>query len=467
MDDLFDVPDDAVAPRYMTMVHPRATGSYGRLFIEWANENPDLNPRRTEGLRWWQQVVASRLLEHDEDGLLVWRNVIVTCARQVGKSWLLRALIMWRIQNRHLFGDEDQTVVSTAHKMTTAQEVFRPAARWARARRDDGWNIRLANGDEKVESPDGGRWLLQAATDGLSIGYSLSVLCADESWKLKRPVIEAADAALVEAVSPQLWLVSTAGDSDSDLLSVYRARALDELEQPDNTLILEWSAAKDTAIDSVFGWRMASPCWSARREAEVRDKLLKLDELEFRLNYRNEWLDIPHGRRGDSGEQVFKASEWEDAGTYEANGVPPSAAAVESWFGEGVAVARATALPAGRVGVTVSSYPDARGAADAVQGVPVVLIGKSLASDPAFTAIAVTPKGSTSRASVQELRRLMDEDVIRHDNSSELSRQVLNVRASQGADGPRVRSTGRLDAVKALCWAVESTRLANETPAVY
>ena len=63
-----------------------------------------MNPRRTEGLRWWQQVVAYRLLEHDDQGGLVWRNALVTLARQVGKSWLVRALILWRMQQGERFG---------------------------------------------------------------------------------------------------------------------------------------------------------------------------------------------------------------------------------------------------------------------------------------------------------------------------------------------------------------------------
>src|SRR4051812_33258669 len=62
LEELRRVPGDAVWPRLMTVPHPRATGSLGAEFVGWAEA-------RTGGrLRWWQRLVAVRLLEHDRDG---------------------------------------------------------------------------------------------------------------------------------------------------------------------------------------------------------------------------------------------------------------------------------------------------------------------------------------------------------------------------------------------------------------
>ncbi|KAA1424320.1 hypothetical protein [Nocardioides antri] len=463
-----EVPQDGVAPRFMTGPHPRATGTYGPDFCAWADDNPGLHAKRTGGLRWWQRAVAYRMLEHDAEGELVWRNVLVTMARQCGKSWLLRALLMWRIQQRDLFGDEDQTVLSVAHKAQTAHEIMRPASRWAMERKDLGWLVRLASGDIRVESPDGGRWLLAAANDGMGVGYSLSMIVVDEAWKVHRSVVEAADPALTEAVSPQLMLISTAGDSASDLFMTYRQQALDTLLEPESTFIAEWSAPKSMEPGDPESWRMASPFWSTRRFKEIADKVEKLDPLEFKQNYCNQWVSMAGGRNNNPGEPVFGENEWIDASAPTPTGTP-AACAVESWFGEGLSVALAYLQDDGGVVVAVTSFMTANEAAAHIKqaGAPSVLCGKSLALDPAFAQIPLTPKGGTSKVAVQDLRRLLDEGVFLHDGSESLAEQALAARAVPSADGIRIRSSARLDAVKAAVWACAAARAAQEPSAIY
>jgi hypothetical protein len=456
-----DVPPDAVAPRFISGPHPDAVGTYGGDFVAWVDAHPGINPRRSDGLRWWQRMVAYRILEHDGSGILVWRNVLVTMARQVGKSWLVRALILWRICQRDLFG-EDQTVIHIAHRLTTAAEVWRPAARWAMGQ---GWRVRWANGEQVIETPDGGRWLIQAATDGVGVGFALSGLVADEGWMIRRAVVEAADPALVEAVSPQLLLVSTAGDSASDLFGTYRAMALASLRDPAGTLIVEWSAARGVALSDRAGWVAASPAWSARRESEVLDKLGKLEELEFRQNFLNQWVDAAH-RVEPPGAPAFTAEQWAALGGY-SRVVPPAAAAIEAWFGQGVAVAVAGPDGSGRVGVSVALVDTVADAAAYLEGIPVVMVGKSLMSDPALVGLPVQAAGATSRQAVGELRRMAADGVLCHDGGADLAEQVLGVRVVAGPDGPRVRSTSRLDGVKAAVWAANMARVTPEVPAAF
>ena len=119
-------PKDAVWPRYMTVPHPRATGSLGREFIKFAEE------RTGKPLRWWQRLVATRLLEVDEDGELVWETMVLTMARQLGKSWLLRELLLWRIMQGDRFG-EPQDCLHTGKDLAVTKEVQRPARLWAKA----------------------------------------------------------------------------------------------------------------------------------------------------------------------------------------------------------------------------------------------------------------------------------------------------------------------------------------------
>ena len=74
-------------------------------------------------------------------------------ARQVGKSYLLTELLLWRICQGERFG-EPQLVLHTGKDLPICRDVQRPARMWAR-RQGDGWYAREANGREEVGAPDG------------------------------------------------------------------------------------------------------------------------------------------------------------------------------------------------------------------------------------------------------------------------------------------------------------------------
>ena len=143
--------------------------------------------------------------------------------------------------------------------------------------------------------------------------------------------------------------------------------------------------------------------------------------------------------------------------------------AVEAWFGQGVAVALAERDESGRVGVCVRLFGTVAEGAAAMVGVPVVLVGKSVAGDPAWTTaeVVVRPVGAPTRDAVGALRRLVNEGLFTHDGGEELAEQVAALRITAGVDGPRVRSTGRVDAVKAAAWAAAEARVAVDVPAVF
>ena len=106
LDDLRDVPANATWPRLMTSPHPRAVGSWGAEIADFAVEH-DGRP-----LRYWQRLVLLRLMEYDDENRLIWNQRLMSTARQVGKSWLLRILAMWRLTQSGWFGEE-QLVLHT------------------------------------------------------------------------------------------------------------------------------------------------------------------------------------------------------------------------------------------------------------------------------------------------------------------------------------------------------------------
>ena len=94
----------------------------------------------------------------------------------------------WRQdEGADLFG-EAQTVINTANKLTTAIELWQGVAYAAQARA--GVQVRWARGDEAIGTPNGSRWLVQAATPNLGVGYSVSLALCDEAWNVPRDCVE-------------------------------------------------------------------------------------------------------------------------------------------------------------------------------------------------------------------------------------------------------------------------------------
>ena len=346
-------PSSASYPRLMTGRHPRAVGTYGAAVEAWALERPTMHPRGLRSLRWWQSLALSRALEHDDAGRLVWDTVLVSGPRQVGKSWLERVLCAWRIHAGDVFGGP-QDVLHVAHKLQAAQEVWRPAARWALGVYGRGC-VRWANGEQQIELPgDGSRWLIQAATDGAGVAFTLSMALVDEAWRVPRQVVDAAIApTMAEAEQPQLWLVSTAGTSASDLMRNYRALAL-ALERPapdSSLLLLEWSAPPDPDldIDDPAVWRMASPHYDDRRAEVVARARSRVSEVDFRQQWLNQWVPTVTA-------PLFEAERWQGA---EWAGALPSGALV---FGADVAADRSHAVVVAYAGGVVEVVDSAAGA---------------------------------------------------------------------------------------------------------
>lgn len=232
-----------------------------------------------------------RALEHDDDGRLVWSTVIITVGRQSGKSVLSRAVCLWRLHHADIF-QEPQTILHVANKRSTAMEVMRPAGIWA-SETYGKKAVRWGNENAGIEIPTGDRWLIHAANDSAGVGYSVSMVFVDEAWKVKRSVVDDSLApTMAEREQPQLWLVSTAGDSTSDLMTAYRQRALDKLEDtdPGSVLLLEWSAPAEADPNQVDTWKWASPEWHDKREAFLHQQWANVEESAWRREYLNQWV---------------------------------------------------------------------------------------------------------------------------------------------------------------------------------
>lgn len=454
-----EVPHDASPPLWMSPPPEDAVGSYGAEAVEWIERVE----RKT--LRWWQRLAITRQLEHRDDGSLCHREILESAPRRAGKSVRMRGVALWRMAHPQLFG-EVQTVMHTGSDLAICREIQRGAWRWA----EETWGAKAvtrANGKEAVESSAGDRWLVRAQT--AVYGYDVTLGLGDECWDVDPGAIsEGLEPAMLERLSPQLHLTSTAHRRATSLMPGRISTAL-TMDDP-KVLILVWAAkvGSDPADPAV--WRAASPHWSEDRHEMIASKYSKAlagevdpqaddpDPLAgFTAQYLNIWRLV--GRAEPKGTALTSDEDWHDRIALPDDRTP-DAAAIESWHSAGVSLALAWREESTAV-VTVTSHRDLAGAVAALRQSGFrgrVTVGAALAADPALAKVRTTPTKAAAGAAVAELSRLLGEAALHHDGGEHLTAQVLAVRVQPGVDGPRVVSRERADAVKAAAWAAVSAR---------
>jgi hypothetical protein len=473
------IPAGAVWPRLMTVPHPAAVGSLGKEFIRFAQH------RSGRELRWWQRLVATRLLEVDDQDQLVWEGAVLTTARQVGKSWLLRELCLWRIEQGDRFG-EPQDVLHTGKDLAVCKEVQRPARIWAKARTDD-YRVREVNGQEEIELlADGSRWMLRAKE--AVYGYSVSLGVVDEGWRVRASSVdEGLTPTMAEREQPQLLLVSTAHRKATALMLGRRQAALAQLEDGDGDLLIEWSAPQGAALDDREAWRLASPHWGPRRErliskrhdamlaGEIEDPEEPDPEQSFRAQWLNQW-PRKLADRGGATEPLLPEGIWAGLAEPGLQATGPVWVAVEDDYGLGAAVACCRRLDDGRLeldgwlrGDWDSAVFDVERLV-AMHTVRQVLVGASLMDRiPQGLRGRAHPRGSTeTRTGLALLRDLALTGQLAHDTATDDLQETFAVAmVKESATGLTLFAKGPTHLVRAAVWAVGAAHRPAKVPAIH
>ena len=475
------VPADATWPRLMTVPHPRAVDSLGAEVARWVRR------RRGRKWRWWQRLYATRLLEVDEVGELVWETSLLTVGRQVGKTWLLADLCGWRLEQGDRFGGP-QELLSIAKDLAVVRKMLAPAM--ARAKRlPEVYDVRNVNGQEEIQFlADGSVWMIRSR-EGV-YGLSSSMATVDEAWKIPAVVIDdGVEPTQVERTQTQLVLTSTAHRLATALMIGRRASALAQLDAPESyggTLLVEWSARRDAALDDRKEWRRASPQWTPRRERLIAQRLARVlagesedaDEPDPRESFRTQWLNIwPVKRvRVGRGEEWVSADEWHGA-EVDVDTDGPVVVAVEDYFGRGAAAAACGVTVDGRLVVGGWMFWDRAGAfgwaGHWLQARPGsrLLVGSTLAE---AAELAEMPAAAESfgaaqiRVGLPLVRRLLTDGELVQDGSADLTAQVLEARVvPAGAGGLSLVAGVRGDLVRAAVGAVRVAAESMAAPAIH
>lgn len=266
-----------------------AGASYGPLVATWAkeNQNVDLFP--------WQVHALTGQLMHDDAGDLIFRESLVSSARQNGKSTALAALIgFWLTDYAKLRGP--QQVLSTANKLDRAEAIFTQLAPVLVER--FGAKALNAVGRKELRLPDGSAWFVRAASPALH-GGSYSLIVVDEIWNIGPHVVD--DALLPSMVaqrSPLMSCWSTAGDESSEVMIRQRSLALAEIDAGRRGLcyFAEWSLPPGADWKDPNLWGYANPSLGrtitlpALQAAAKKDSFARA-HLNLWVSARGAWLE--------------------------------------------------------------------------------------------------------------------------------------------------------------------------------
>lgn len=482
LDELREVPPEAVWPRLMTYPHPRAVGTYGDELVAVFTTVHRRQPR------WWQRLAFARIGEHDEAGHLVWTEYLGTLSRQGGKSWALRTLALWRVLKCAERWDE-QLVVHTGRDVAIVREVLKRAQSWGER---NGLHVSRNNLEPGLSTEphmSGSRWIIRAKD--ATYGYSPGAALVDEVWDVPAGAVEdGIEPSMVEQTSPQLGLWSTAHRKATGLGKERRQAAIEQIRAPITRLLLEWSTPSTYDRGDRAGWRLASPHWSPAREAMIAkayDKVrrgVSLDPEEpdpiasFDAQWLNRWPAPASITLKSTDEPLLidlervdgepRSAQWQAALDPQVMPAPgaPLFLAVEDELGSGSAAAAAGMTRDGRIVVGGWRFGTRQEAIDWCQDVgedaadPLLLVGASFADDPELEGleVPVEPAGAAeSRTGLPMLRELVRLGRIAHDGGRDTSQAMLTARVRIGVDGAAMllRGDESTALVRCLSWVAQ------------
>jgi hypothetical protein len=378
----------------------------------------------------------------------------------VGKSYVVRALALFRTLHPELFGDVPQLVLSSATTQKLATEVQRPAKSWAQAQ---GWKTYSGVAYSGIHAPGDCRWLVAPVV--ATHGYTVNLAVLDEAWSLKaQHVRDHVEPTQLRAACPQLLVTSTAHQDATPYVLDMRSEAIGQLDDPLDLLVVEWSVPEDaTELGDRELWRMASPVWTQQRETMLATKLAK-DPLTFVTQYLNRW---PKPRTPDEANLLVDPDLLAASAGAGPLGYVDPVLVIEDAFGTSACVAVAEQDSDGVVRVTgmlTETRAQAWDYADAFLADPRllggrVLVGASLVVDPRCESLVVTPepRGALEvRHALPLFRSLLRERrLVVDDDAPDLVHQLLTAQVTRTTSGVTLAHRfQRVDLARAAMWAV-------------
>ena len=239
----------------------------------------------------WQQHVADVALEVDpETNRLVYREVRLTVPRQSGKTTVMLALMIHRclvLGGRQRVGYTAQTGQAARSKFIDDHVPVVSSSMFQRKCR-----VRRANGSEAIMWDNGSIWSVLPTTETAGHGAQYDLAVCDEAFALPDDRLEQAfKPTMITRPEPQLWVVSTAGDVNSQWFNakVDDGRERVERGQTEGVAFFEWSAPEDANPASEETWLACMPALGHTITIDaIRADFESMRLAEFRRAYLNQ-----------------------------------------------------------------------------------------------------------------------------------------------------------------------------------
>ena len=277
---------NAYLPRLETTGY--GTLSYGPQVVSWAKTFMGLD------LFEWQAHALFGQLAHDENGDLLFRESLVSTARQNGKSIGLQALIGWWLTEMPKLRGKPQNILSVANRLDRAESLFNALAPMLVEL--FGGKAMRTFGRKSVEMPDGSMWEVRSSSPNLH-GGSYDLVAADELFNISDRFMDAIRPTMIARKSPLLSTWSTAGDESSVAMIHMRETAINEIEKSERSRLYfaEWSIG-DRDWRDPQNWVYANPCLGKTITIEALQAVSKKDSflrahLNMWVSSRGSWLE--------------------------------------------------------------------------------------------------------------------------------------------------------------------------------
>lgn len=225
----------------------------------------------------WQRTALRIAMGERPDGGWSAFEVGIIVGRQNGKGSIIEAR---ELGGLFLLGEK--LIMHTAHQFKTSSEAFlriKTLIDGSDDLRKRVKRVASAPGDQGIELKNGNRLRFVArSVNGGGRGFSADLIILDEAYRLPQEAMDALLPTLSTIQNPQIWYLSSAGMTDSDVLAGVRARGIAGTSP--SLAYMEWSAPADCDPDDPKSWAMANPALGIRISEEfiLRERAALSDE---------------------------------------------------------------------------------------------------------------------------------------------------------------------------------------------
>jgi hypothetical protein len=272
-----------IEPRLVTPVS--SSVSLGPALADFASRHMGIN------LMPWQRIALDGQLAVNEQGNYLFRESLVSTARQQGKSVALRALAGWFLASEARRRGQPVHALLVANKLERSMPMFRDLALFLEDHH--GAEVRWGNGSQQVTMPDRSTFRVAAARDNVH-GMTLDLILVDEIWDIAPSVIyDALRPSMIAVKNPLLSMWSTAGDQSSTLMLGLREQAINAIDagKPGRLFFAEWSPPPGINPDDRTWWPWSNPALGTTVTWEALEAAADgADRASFLRAHLNLWV---------------------------------------------------------------------------------------------------------------------------------------------------------------------------------